>query len=285
VSDDRLSAPHTKAGRLQRACLDVLRQHEATGALPTSGRFIYYELVQAGIVDKSQTRRTGRGADQDVALALMQLRERGVVPWRWLVDETRTLDAWASAPTVSEFMVGMLPRARLDPWEGSAPLILTESRSLAGVLRDLTVEYLVPIAATNGQCGGFLRTEVAPLLGGADRQVLYLGDLDHAGGQIEQNTRSVLVQAAGWRRLAITAEQVAEHGLPSVIKHDRRYNDGHEHEAWETEALSQRVIVGLVRDALDALLPEPLADVLERERQERVDLRSYLQNYLDEESP
>jgi hypothetical protein len=29
----------------------------------------------------------------------------------------------------------MVQYARLDPWRGHAPLILTESRSLAGVLR------------------------------------------------------------------------------------------------------------------------------------------------------
>jgi thioesterase domain-containing protein len=145
------------------------------------------------------------------------------------------------------------------------------------VLRDLAYEYVVPIAATIGQVGGFLHTEVAQLLDGANRSVMYLGDLDHAGGQIEQNTRRVLVQAGSWRRVALTAEQVAEHNLPSVIKHDWRYKDGHEHEAWETEALSQRVIVGLVRDALDTLLSEPLADVQERERVQRDDLRRFLE--------
>lgn len=38
-----LSAPDTKAGRLQRACLELLREHERDGALPTNGRFLFYE--------------------------------------------------------------------------------------------------------------------------------------------------------------------------------------------------------------------------------------------------
>ena len=63
---------------------------------------MYYELVQLGVVDKSQTRRNGGGADQNFADALTQLRERGVVPWSWLVDETRTLDVWRAAPTAAE---------------------------------------------------------------------------------------------------------------------------------------------------------------------------------------
>jgi hypothetical protein len=35
-----------------------------------------------------RARRTGRGAYQNAADALTQLRERGAVPWGWLVDET-----------------------------------------------------------------------------------------------------------------------------------------------------------------------------------------------------
>jgi hypothetical protein len=282
-NDPKLSPAHTKAGRLQRACLTALRQHETDGALPTSVRFVFYELVQAGIVDKGRaTHRpgigqgAGRRVDQDVSEALMHLRERRIVPWGWLVDETRTLVEWRAAPTVVEAVRAEIEAARIDPWGGNAPLILTESRSLSGVLREIAYMYAVPIASTNGQVGGFLRTEIAPLLDGGRRPVLYLGDLDHAGRQIEQNNRRVLVHADGWRRIAITPEQVAEHGLPAIVRHDRRYNDGHAHEAWETEALSQRVIVGLVRDALDALLPEPLADIQEREQLQRDELRRYM---------
>jgi hypothetical protein len=60
-----LSAPGTKAGRLQRACLAVLRQHEATGALPTSARFVYYELKQAGVATGTHAaRRADQGRDR-----------------------------------------------------------------------------------------------------------------------------------------------------------------------------------------------------------------------------
>ena len=48
-------------------------------------------------------------------------------------------------------------------------------------------------------------------------------------------------------------------------KRDRRYKDGHPH-----EALSQTVLVDILRRRLDALLPEPLVRVQERaERQRR----------------
>ena len=93
-----------------------------------------------------------------------------------------------------QYVENTLPSARIDLWGGEpAPLILCESRSLAGVLRGAAATYLCPIAATNGQAGGFLHTEVAPLIteSGA-RRVLYLGDLDLSGGHIDENTRKVL---------------------------------------------------------------------------------------------
>ena len=97
------------------------------------------------------------------------------------------------------------------------------------------------------------------------------------GHQIEANTRSVLERAAGrwldrasWSRVAITDDQIAERGLTPVWKVDNRYRPARDHEAWEAEALGQGTIQQLVRDALDALLPEPLDDVLEREAEQRV---------------
>jgi hypothetical protein len=74
----------------------------------------------------------------------------------------------------------VLPRLTLDPWRYHAPTILTESRSLAGVLRPIARDYRCRIASTNGQCGGFLRTDIAPTLtpGGV---VLYFGDFDWYG--------------------------------------------------------------------------------------------------------
>jgi hypothetical protein len=65
-------------------------------------------------------------------------------------------------------------------------------------------------------------------------------------------------------------------GLTPIIKTDRRYTSGGAHEAVETEALSQRLIVQIVRDRLDALLPEPQEAVRSREAAEQARLRARL---------
>ena len=176
----------SKIGALRDLLLALLQEHERDGALPTSARFLYYELVQRGQLSKERT--GARRPDQNLHDALIDLREDGRVPWDWIVDETRSLADYTGHPTIRQGVLVSLPYIALDPWRGHVPMVLTESRSLAGVLRDLVGDYRARIAATNGQCGGFLRTGIAPRLQPGDR-VIYLGDLDLVGDQIEANTR------------------------------------------------------------------------------------------------
>ena len=290
-----LSAPHTKAGKLQRACLDLLRQHERDDAIPTNGRFVFYELEQAGAVPKhyldGEGRKRPRQPSNDICDALMVLRERELVPWPWIEDETRTLHNWAFAATVRDYLLDATEHARIDLWQGKpAPLILCESAATAGVLRNLAAQYLVPIAATRGQCGGFLVNEIVPLLTG-DRRVLYIGDHEIRGpaDQIEANTRRRIEQHTGrvfddtsWERVALTQAQVENdprlQGLV-IEKVDRRYKPPKTYEAVECEALGQVILQDLLRTRLDALLPEPLADVLEREERQRAKARTLIKRW------
>ena len=287
-----LSKAMSKNGKLQRASLKVLFVHEQDNALPTNGRFLFYELEHDGIVRKSKPGESRRlkglpGGSQDLTDGLMFIRERGLAPWHWIVDETRTLTVWEHAVSVAEYVKARVDEARINPWDlEEPPLILVESRSLGGVLRSLAGSYLCPIAATNGQAGGFLRTEVLPLLRDDDRRrVLYLGDLDEQGAQIEANTRDVLERELDavlhWERLALTEEQAE--GLEPIWKRDERYRPAREGWAWETEALGQQTVMSLVRAALDSLLPEPLADVLERERAQRKVVKTALASLGGEE--
>jgi hypothetical protein len=68
----------------------------------------------------------------------------------------------------------------------------------------------------------------------------------------------------------------AQYNLPKIIKRDRRYKDGRPHEAVETEAIKQTVLIEILRVWLEARLPEPLARVQERERRQRKRLAALL---------
>jgi hypothetical protein len=213
--------------------------------------------------------------------ALTDLRENGEIPWGWIVDETRSIEDYTGFSTIQEGALTYLEHVRLSPWNGEKiPFVLTESRSLAGVLRGVCQQYGVRIAPTNGQCGGFLHTEVAPTLK-AGQSVLYLGDFDLCGNDIESNTRRVLEREAGkldWERLALSEEQVSRYDLPRITKNDRRFKNGRGiHQAVETEALSQRIIVDILHERLEQMLPEALENVEERAEEQRAMIRQRIE--------
>ncbi len=285
ATDTLYGRPGTKAARLRQAVHELLlSKRDENGEVSTNNRFVFYEIEHTGLVRKSKPGEGRRlpglpAGAQDLSDALFYLREKEIVPW--IEDETRTLHAWRHASSVAEYIADTVDLARLDLWkEGNEPLLLVESRSLGGVLRDICSSYLVDFAPTNGQAGGFLRTDIAPALADNRRPVLYLGDLDHQGAQIEENTRSVLERVTGreinWRRLALTPEQVEERDLKPIWKKDERYKPAKEHWAWEAEALTQPVLEALVRSEFDALLPEPLEDIRNRERSEQAEARRRL---------
>ncbi len=265
------SRPGSKEREVQDAVYALLNgpKHKGSGALPTSLRFLFYELVQLGTISKRDV--------SVVSEATMLLRRSGDIPWDWIVDETRTLHRWSYHESIRAGVVESLARRRLDCWAGDPPpLVLTESSSLAGVLETIAATYLASIAATRGQVGGFLYTSIIPALNEGQR-VLYFGDLDLAGRDIEANTRRVIEDEVGelqWERMAITLGQVGEHNVPSRPKTDRRFKDPERgtHDAYETEALSQTVIQQLLIDRLEELLPQPLKVVRRRERTERADI-------------
>lgn len=283
--DARLSRAKTKKGRTQRVVLAHLRRHLDAGELPTNNRFVYYELEQLGLAmkpgldDKRPNRRRSIGwppGSQDVNDALLDLRARGVVPYAWLTDDERTLHEWEYAETVADYVFDRIGEARINPWAGKPPpLVICESKATAGVLLSTVAEYVCPIIGTKGQAHGILVTEVAPLLRDG-RRVLYLGDLDRSGADIESNTRGVLERAVGceldWTRLGMTEGQAAARGIEPIWKVDARDRVG----GWaiEVESLGQTAVVALVRAALDVLLPEPLGVVRAREEVQREVLRN-----------
>jgi hypothetical protein len=275
--DHSFFSPSTGKGRLRQSVLELYEQHKAEGLLPTNGRFLYYELVAAGVVSKEKT--GARNPSQGVTDALIELRERGYIPWEDITDETRDVIENYHRPTLKESVESNIKYATISLWHPEPPpLVLCESRSIRSAIEAVTTEYQVPLAATNGQCAGFLRTKVKNVLE-PGQVVLYMGDLDFSGGHIEANNRRVLEEVTesvlAWERVAITDEQVDLYDLVRIPKEDKR--TGESYESVETEALGQARIVSLLRGRLQELMPDARRErVLERERKERKSLTRLL---------
>lgn len=311
INDPRLSPANTNTGRLQRALLKQLRLHQDEGTIPTNGRFLFYELEQLGVVKKQAPEDRGKRGDRaNLTDALTILRERKVIPWWWINDERRDYTAWATSASVAEYVIDSADRASLDRWAGKpAPLIICESEGVYGVLYDLAARYTVPITYTSGQARAHLINSVAPNLGPGQR-VIYLGDYDLSGSQIEQHTRRVLREYAPlwaaslylserrdrrsrrrtgtprpplWERLGLTKAQVdADPRLQELVieKKDNRYKPARRYEAVELETIGQRAILDLLTARLDELMPEPLGDVLVRQERQRAEVAEQLRRIV-----
>src|ERR1044071_5101026 len=73
--------------------LDLIRAMAeiAESVQPVTGRGIGYKLFTAGLIPSMATPDMQR-----VYLLLKEARERGHIPWEWIVDETRSLERKAS---------------------------------------------------------------------------------------------------------------------------------------------------------------------------------------------
>lgn len=177
-----LSSASTAKGQLQRACVAVLQRYakaeEVSADRPTNPRFVYYQLKQDGY---PLVKHAKRRDDQDVIDAVFRIRDVEAVPWAWLSDETRSVDEPIVAQTIAEWMAEAVDRARIEPWpEGARPAIICEPCGVRAALRSTTWHYRAAITSTNGQVGGFLRTDVAPLLT-SQTPIAYFGDWNPAG--------------------------------------------------------------------------------------------------------
>jgi hypothetical protein len=308
-----LSPENTKAGRYQRALLKQMEIHRDEGTVPTNGRFLFYELEQLGVLPKVVPGQV-RPTSSDLNEQLTSLREWGLILWSEVRDERREYTSFRTAPTVAQAVIKSVDSASLDRWGGKpAPLILCESEAVYGAMYPSAARYACPITHTSGQARAHLINEVAPNLK-RDQHILYLGDWDLAGGQIEEHTLNTLIEFAGrrtpsvpvrrltrqawersvrdnWERLALTEAQVDDPELDLrrlvIRKVDRRYKEPRTFDAVELEALGQARIVALVRARLDELMleatGETLDGVLGRQDQQRAEVAEQLRRLIGDE--
>ena len=85
----------SKKGRgMARRSLDLIEAMyaKAEAAQPITGRGVGYKLFAAGLIPSMATNEMQR-----VYRLLKEARERGDIPWEWIVDETRSLERAAAA--------------------------------------------------------------------------------------------------------------------------------------------------------------------------------------------
>ena len=105
----------SKKGRgMARRSLDLIEAMyvAAKAAQPITGRGIGYKLFTRGLIAsmaKSEMQRVYR--------LLKEARERGIIPWEWIVDETRSLERKSTWADPTEYAHCVARSYRRDFWD------------------------------------------------------------------------------------------------------------------------------------------------------------------------
>jgi hypothetical protein len=149
----------------------------AEAAQPITGRGIGYKLFAAEFIPSM-----ARAEMAKVYRLLKEAREEGVIPWEWIVDETRELEQVSSWKDPASFMDSASRSYRRDFWRDQ-PFnveVWSEKGTVRGVLAPVLNKYGVGFRVLHGFSSATTVNDVAQ---DDDRPltVLYVGDYDPSG--------------------------------------------------------------------------------------------------------
>src|SRR5688500_17172946 len=104
----------------------------AEAAQPITGRGIGYKLFTAGLITSMSTNNMQR-----VYRLLKQARETGIIPWSWIVDETREIERVSSWDDPAAYVRTVSRAYRRDFWkqQPARVVVASEKGTVRGVLR------------------------------------------------------------------------------------------------------------------------------------------------------
>jgi hypothetical protein len=249
---------------LIRACLEIIEAR-----YPITVRGVAYPLfVTYRLIDSMSKENTNK-----VSNHLTELREEGVIPWHYIVDESRTVEAEPGYANLEQYGRVIERAYRRDFWSDQKYrlIIVSEKATVSGLLRAIIEKYGVtwfPVHGFNSatKVNGFVE-EIK-----ADKRIyvfLYCGDWDPSGMWMSErdwfvtgtdhvfprDTRKCnrLIRYGAdpnrmkWQRIALVKEDLQS--LPSFDaeekKTDTRYKwfiRNYGNQAYEIDAMDPRIL-------------------------------------------
>jgi len=270
-------------GKAQKTWALIDAAHEILAEIqPASVRAVCYRLFTKNLIASMAKSETNKVSKQ-----LTWARENSIIPWDWIVDDTRkamSVVAWENPAT---FVRSLRDKYRRDRWTTQPNWIelWSEKQTIIGTLLPVLDFYGVTYRVQHGY-GSSTAIHDAAIESGASRkqlEVLYVGDWDPSGLHMSEVDLPRRIKgyggAATLTRLALTREDI-ESGIPSFSadtkKNDSRYpwfRSRYGGTCWELDALSPVILRDRVelaiRDRLD-LDAWRRADIAEQAEQQSI---------------
>src|SRR5262245_37485803 len=190
-------------------------------AQPITGRGVGYKLFVAKLIPSMST-----GDMAKVYRLLTIARERNMIPWEWIVDETREIERIPSWADPDAFIRTVARSYRRDYWKQQPHhvLVVSEKSTVAGVLRPTLERYGVGFLPVHGFNSATKTKDIARARDGRPLIVLYVGDYDPSGMYMSERDLPERIAAYGGHhvtlvRIALLPEQLT--GLPSFPASDK----------------------------------------------------------------
>ena len=258
----------TKRRGLSKTTIDMIRalQEITEAAAPITVRGVAYEAFTIGLIPSMEKKNVAK-----VSRWLTTAREHGLIPWAWIVDETREAERVQAWTSPDEIINAAVRGYRRDYWRDQPAWceVWSEKGTVRGVLAPVLRKYGVTFRVMHGFGSATAIHDVADETVSAERelQVLYVGDIDPSGlymSEIDLPER--LLRYGGFvdiQRIALNADDI-NRGLPSfeasTKRNDPRYRwfvANHGGTCWELDAMDPNDLRDRVEQSINDLIDQP----------------------------
>ena len=291
MSEEQIETRSKKGRGMARASLELIEamRVEAEAAQPITGRGIGYKLFVRGLIPSM-----GQSDMQKVYRLLKEARERGMIPWEWIVDETRELERVPSWNDPSDYADTVIRSYRRDYWnqQPARVLVCSEKGTVRGVIAPVLDKYGVGFRVMHGFSSATATYDIAQDDDGRSLIILYVGDHDPSGLCMSEVDLPARFDKYGGthielRRIALLPEHLAD--LPSFPaaekKKDTRYGwfvRNYGDQCWELDALDPNDLRAMVEAAiLEHIEPVAWKRCRVIEKAERESIRNVLSRWKD----
>jgi hypothetical protein len=280
----------SKKGRgMAKASVDLIKAMRtlAEPAQPITGRGVGYKLFTAGMIPSM-----AKNEMQKVYRLLKLAREEDIIPWEWIVDETRDLERTSTWDNPEQYARTVARSYRRGFWNQQPHRVevWSEKGTIRGVLQPVLDQYAVGFRVMHGFSSATSIHDVAQDDDGRDLIVLYVGDYDPSGLYMSEHDLPSRVSKYDGdhitiERIELTKSQVRDlQSFPaSDKKKDTRYKwfrSNYGDRCWELDAMDPNDLRDCVKAAIEDLI-EPVAwqrcEVVNKAEQES--LKTILQGW------
>jgi hypothetical protein len=216
----------------------------------------------------------GRKETKKISEALTTAREKGLIPWDWIVDETRAVERKASWGDPDAYMQTAKTSYRLDRWteQPQRLLVVSEKGTIGGTLRPVLHEYGVGFLVLHGFGSATALNDLAEFAAEDERPLtlIYVGDHDPSGRHMSNvdipKRLSAYGGVANILRMAILPSQISRLGLSTFSAHEKQKDSRYR---WFLDTYGETCC------ELDAMNPNVLRALVERAITDRIDADSW----------